>query len=81
MLPSKAKEVSNELSYLQENNGFKPCPWCGTTLGYYAKKYSLSVPYYKFVHDTERCNITAETDWCRSKEDTVRMWNERMDVS
>lgn len=80
MLPVKADEGSNELSYIQENNGLKPCPWCGTTLGYHAKKYSLGVPYYKFVHSTERCNITVETDWCRSKEETARIWNDRMDI-
>ena len=81
MSSMKADEGSNELSHLQENNVLKPCPWCGTTLGCYAKKYSLGVPYYKFIHSTERCNIVAETDWCRSKEQCNKMWNERMCVS
>ena len=69
------------MSYIDENSNIKPCSWCGTTLGYYAKKYYLDVPYYKFVHITERCNIVAETDWCRSKEECNGMWNDRMDVS
>ena len=83
MFPVKAKEGSNELSYLQENNGLKPCPWCGTTLGYYTGKYSQGTTHklYKFTHFTSRCNIVAETDWCRSKEECNGMWNDRMDVS
>jgi hypothetical protein len=70
--------MEDKVSYIDENSNLKPCPWCGTTLGCYAKKYSLGVPYYKFIHSTERCNIASETDWCRSKEECNGMWNDRV---
>ena len=67
------------MSYIDENSNLKPCPWCGTTLGYYTGKYlqGATHKFYKFTHFTSRCNMTIETEWCPSKEECDGMWNDR----
>ena len=57
-----------------------PCPWCGTTEGYFQSTGVTPdhVVKYRYFHVVSVCPVYIYTNWHRRKLDCVKDWNDRI---